>query len=65
MGTVLDNIQGPFYRDTESVTEKIPSRFGVIRVKRCGMQASVLNVRAHRAISDDGGTTNPTGSKAA
>lgn len=53
MGTVPDNIRGPDLSGYGKCHRKntVPLQSG-IRVKRCGMQVSVLNVRAHRNDSN-------------
>ena len=75
MGTVPDNIRGPDLSGYGKCHRKntVPLQSG-IRVKRCGMQVSVLNVRAHRGVSNNAGPVrdparrdriNPTESKTA
>ncbi len=76
MDTVPDNIRGPRNTGIRKVSQKIdfPDACIGVKVKRCGMRSSVLNVRAHRNVSNDIGpgrdpvhrdTTNPTESKTA
>jgi len=76
MDTVPDNVRGPdpsgYGKCHREYT--VPVLCIGIRVKRCGMQSSVLNVRAHRGSSNTAGPIkdpamrdmiNPTESKTA